>query len=148
MSAIQDIKEPTNVSEVRRFLGMANQLARFSPQLSSNTKPLRDLLSSRNTWIWRPAQQDTFDKVKAELSSPTTLALYDPGRPTKISANSSSYGLGGVLLQKHKDEWKPVSIESRSLTPTEQNYAQIEKEALTSTWVCERFSDYLIGFCY
>lgn len=34
------------------------------------------------------------------------------------------------------------------LSPTEQRYAQIEKEALASTWVCERLSDYLVGTCF
>ena len=32
---------------------------------------------------------------------------------------------------------------SRSMTPTERRYAQIEKEALAFTWACERLSDYL-----
>lgn len=31
------------------------------------------------------------------------------------------------------------------MTPTEQRYAQIKKEALALMWACERFSDYLIG---
>lgn len=31
------------------------------------------------------------------------------------------------------------------MTPTEQRYAQLEKEALAFTWACERLSDYLIG---
>ena len=34
---------------------------------------------------------------------------------------------------------------SRSLTETESRYAQIEKEALASTWAYERFSDYILG---
>ena len=57
----------------------------------------------------------------------------------------SSYGLGAVLLQNHDDQWRPVAYASRAMSPTEQRYAQIEKEALGITWATERFADYLIG---
>ena len=68
---------------------------------------------------------------------------------TKVTADASSYGLGGVLLQKWDSEWRPVAYASRSLSPTEQRYAQVEKEALGLTWACERFRDFLLGkhFC-
>ena len=54
--------------------------------------------------------------------------------------------MGAVLRQVQPDDSvKPVAYVSRALTPTEQRYAQIEKEALATTWACERFQDYLIG---
>ena len=63
-----------------------------------------------------------------------------------MSADASSFGLGAVLLQQQDDgERRPVAYASRSMTPTEQRYAQIEKEALAITWACDRFADYLIG---
>ena len=47
---------PTDINELRRFLGMANQLAKFTPQLSDATTPLRELLSSKNQWLWSDVQ--------------------------------------------------------------------------------------------
>jgi predicted aspartyl protease len=145
VSAIVDMEIPTNIHELRRFLGMANQMAKFSPNLTEITQPLRDLLSKKNVFYWGPDQETAFRLVKAELSSPRVLAIYDPSRETKISADASSYGLGAVLLQKHDQQWKPVYYASRSMTPTERRYAQVEKEALASTWACDKFADYLVG---
>jgi hypothetical protein len=63
----------------------------------------------------------------------------------KISADTSSYGIAAVLLQKEGSEWRPVAFASRAMTEIECRYAQIEKEALASTWACEKFSCCLIG---
>ena len=46
------------------------------------------------------------------------------------------------MLQMDREVWLPVAYASRSLTDTEQRYAQLEKEALALTWACERFSDF------
>ena len=143
--AINKMAQPTNVTELRRFMGMINQLGNFSPNLASITQPLRELMSSKSAWIWGPAQEQSFQASKDELSKPTVLALYNPESKTKLSADASSYGLGAVLLQEHDHEWKPVVYASRSLTETESRYAQIEKEALSITWGCEKFSDYILG---
>ena len=63
-----------------------------------------------------------------------------------LSANASSLGLGAILVQEQDNkEKKPVAFESRSMTSTEQRYAQIEKEALAITSACEKFNDYILG---
>ena len=133
IQAIVNMKAPSSVSELRRFLGMTNQLGKFSSNIAEMTKPLRELLTKQAAWLWGPSQESAFHKIKEELSSNRILAWYDPNADTKISADASAYGLGAVLLQKHNGQWKPVVYASRSLTETESRYAQIEKEALVST---------------
>ena len=77
------------------------------------------------------------------------LSLFNPTRETVVSADASSYGLGAVLIQRQPDGgMTPISYNSRSISPTEQRYAQIEKEALALTWACERFSDYLVRLTF
>ena len=51
VEAIQAMKAPMNVTEVKRFLGMINQLSNFT-NLAQKAKPLRDLLSKKNQWTW------------------------------------------------------------------------------------------------
>ncbi|XP_054871220.1 uncharacterized protein K02A2.6-like [Amphiprion ocellaris] len=141
--AVKEMKEPSNVSEVCSFLGMVNQLGKFIPRLAEKDKPLRDLLSKKNQWVWSCAQQKAFDQLKSELTPTPVLTLYDPNKELKLSADASSFGLGAVLFQKEGEQWRPVAYASRSLT--EQRYAQVEKETLGLTWGCERFKDFLIG---
>ncbi len=144
--AIVEMTTPQNVADVRRFLGMATYMSKFIPHFTDDTKPLRDLLAKQNGWIWGSVQQAAFEKIKSDLASTQVLAQYKPEAKTKVSTDASSFGLGAVLSQmQNEKEWRPVAFISRSLSETEQRYAQVEKEALAVTWACERLSSYLIG---
>ena len=144
VAAIRDLPPPTNLSELKSVNGLFDYVSKFVPHLSSIMKPMTDLLKSDTAWVWGPPQEEALAKAKDLLCSAPALSYYNPKLPTTGSADASSFGLGAVLLQQHDGDWKPVAFCSRTLTPTEVNWAQMEKECLAAVWACEKFSRYLV----
>ena len=136
VEAITKLPRPTSVPLLRQILGMVHYLGAYLPELHVVTRPLNDLLKEDAVY-----QENAFNKLKQLVSSTPVFAYYDITQPTVVSADASSYGLGGLITQ----EGKPVAFCSRSLTPAEQRYAQIEKECLAGLWACDKFDRYLCG---
>ena len=120
---------------------MATYLAKFIPNFSQLASPLRVLLEKNTACHWDKPQQDSFEKLKVIITNAPVLKYYDVTKDpdVTIQVDASPNGLGAVLLQ---DE-HPVAYASRSLTQSEQNYAQIKKEMLAITFGCERFHEYI-----
>ena len=103
-NAILEMEKPKSPTEMQRFLGMVNQLSKFSPNIVSLTKPLREILSTKKSWCWSHFQDEAFEKVKMEQTKPSILALYNPDANSKICSDASSFGLGAVLPQQHRSK--------------------------------------------
>ena len=143
--AISNMEPPQSVSDLRRFMGLVNQLGKFSSRIAEISQPLRGLLSNKSAWMWSPDQERSFAEIKQELTKPTVFVLYDPQAKTKVSADGLSFGLGAVLLQLDGQMWKPVAYASRTLSDTERRYWYAQIEGLATTWACEKFSTYILG---
>jgi hypothetical protein len=145
--AIKNMPVPTNVTELRRFLGMVNQLGKFSNQIADTTVSRKCLLKKNVSWHWGPDQEKDFQATKDILCSSCVLAAYSPQYETKIRSDASKYGYGAVLLQRPStnSEFKPVYYASKSLTPAESRYSVIEKEAGAIAWACSKFDKYILG---
>lgn len=150
IEAITKFPEPTNKKELQRLLGMINFTARFIPNKSEILNPLTTLLKNDIMFVWDEAQKQSFSKIKELLIDAPCLSYFDPQKQIIVSADASSYGIGCALMQVNgmTKERELVAYASRTLSPTESRYAQIEKETLSLTWACEKFQEYLIGISF
>ncbi|XP_064103421.1 uncharacterized protein LOC135213372 [Macrobrachium nipponense] len=136
VSAIRDFPTPSNVTDVRSFMGLVNQLADFTPDIAAAAQPLRPLMSPKRSFVWTPDHERAFKKVKTALTSPPVLAPFNPASPVVLRTDASRlYGLGYALLQDNgRGQMRLIQCGSRFLTDTETRYATIELELLAVTW--------------
>ena len=142
VQGIREMPTPASKQDVKRLLGMVNYLQKFTPNLSEITAPMRDLLKETNQFHWDgQVQGRSFKQVKQILSAAPVLKFFDPKDEVELQCDASDRGLGACLMQGGQ----PVAYASRSLTDTETNYAQIEKEMLAILFGVERFEQCVYG---
>ena len=74
------------------------------------------------------------------------LQYFDPAKPVRLQVDASKGGLGAVLIQNDPNgKGKPIAFASKSLTPAETRYANIERKMLAVVFGCMKFHHYLYG---
>jgi hypothetical protein len=141
VEAVREMPNPTDKAGVLRFLGMINYLAAHIRNASSITEPLRNLIKNDTQWLWGPEHDKSMQQIKDILSRAPLLRYFDPKLPLSIQADASSTGLGACLLQ----QGHPIAYASRSLSASEIQYAQIEKELLAILFAAEKFHYLIYG---
>ena len=138
---IQDLKEPSNVTERQSFLRLVAYLAPYIPNLSEQTSPLRMLLLKDSEFQWNYVHQQAFHKIKQLICKATALPYFDPAKHTVIQVDASKKALRAALTQ----DGRVIAFASKSLNDTEQRYANIEREMLGYVFGAELFHTYVFG---
>src|ERR1700676_4984121 len=69
VQGIADWPTPTNVSELRSFLGFGNYYKDFIEAYSTITRPLHDLTKKATQWLWDKPQRTAFEFLKMLFTS-------------------------------------------------------------------------------
>jgi hypothetical protein len=143
---LQNMPSPTSKQELEEFLGMITYLGQFIDNLAKNAQPLRQLLKKDIPFEWDATYQTVFDTLKTLINQDACLQFYDSHKPVQLMTDASKKGLGAALLQPNADgRYQPVAYASKSLTKTQAEYANIERELLAVCHGVERFKTYLYG---
>ena len=80
------------------------------------------------------------------MSLARVLVHYDPRLPLRLAVDGSAYGVGVVISHVYPDgAERPIAYAFRTLTASEKNYAQFEKEALALIFGVRKFHKFLYG---
>lgn len=146
VQAVIDAPVPTNVTQLKAFLGLVNYYGKFISNLSTILSPLYQLLKKGSDFNFDMQCMKSFNMVKDKLVSSEVLAHYDPDKKLKLACDASGYGLGCVLSRVEDDNSeRPIAYASRTLSKSEQMYSQIDKEALSLVFGVQKFNQYLWG---
>jgi hypothetical protein len=149
--AVMEMPDPTNVSELRTFLGMAGYYRGFIPAYAKMAQPLYELMKKAVTWRWDDAEKQATSQLKQALTSAPVLLMPDYSKPFIIQTDASTHGIGAVLSQRVKDETtgteveRPIAYVSRSLKPAETRYAATHLEMLAVMYGINKFRHYVGG---
>jgi hypothetical protein len=122
---------PTNLKEMKGFIGFCNFYWRFLKNFSIVARPLHDLDKKGTKWAWTKLQQQAFDQLKDLILSKPCLTHAKLEKPFRMETDASNYAYGAALSQKQEDgKYHPVGFMSKSMVPAERNYDAYDKEAL------------------
>ena len=143
---MRDWPVPTSSADLRRFIGLCNYYRRFVESYADIAAPLTSLCGPHAPWSWGPTEQQSFDKLKACLTTAPVLRTFDSGRRSVVTTDASELAISAVLTQPDDaGVHHPVAYESRKLTTAEQAYPAHVLELLAVVHALRVFRHYLLG---
>ena len=141
IEAIRGWPRPTNVTEVRSFLGLAGYYRRFVEGFSLIVAPMTQLTRKNKKFTWGEEQDRSFLEVKTKLTSAPVLIVPSGTEGFAIYSDASKLGLGCVLMQ----HGKVIAYASRQLKIHERNYPTHDLELAAVIFALKIWRHYLYG---
>jgi ribonuclease HI len=146
IQAIKDWPTPTNVADIRSFLGLCGFYHKFIKNFAKLTLPISELLKKETKFKWSDECQQAFEKIKEEFQKANTLAFPDPDKAYLLYTDASDHAIGATLNQlDDHGNLALLACFSKKLGPAEINYGAHEKELMALIQALTYWRHYLLG---
>ena len=141
---MENFPQPKNGKQVLSFLGLCGVFMNFIPEYMRIAEPLYKLTRKNSIWKWDIPEQLAFRNLKDAMLSPSILHHPDFSKDFYIFSDASLIGAGAVLMQKHEENFFPISYASWIFNPTERNYSTTEREMLALVKAVRKWKGYFL----
>ena len=146
IAAIRNLKPPSNIREVRMFLGLTGYFRKFVKAYATLADPLYALTKKHAHFQWSSRHQAGFDLLKQQLCTAPVLAYPRRHRRSIVDCDASDTAAGAVLLQlDESDNEHVIQYISCTFNETQQRWPTVEREAYAIVWAISTFRLYLLG---
>jgi hypothetical protein len=136
---------PTNVMEIKRFLGVASFYQRYFQDFASKVAPMCKLLKKDEKFIWIKACAKSWEWMKASMTCLLIPIILDWKLKFHVHIDASNFALGAILTQNlDKTIDKPIYYTSRLMNNAKTNYTTTIKKTFAMTYVVKKFMHYLL----
>ena len=147
---IQNFPKPTTITQMRRFLGLANFQRKFVKDFSTITKPLTAQTSGpkKKSITWTEEMNLAFETIKNKLVEEVRLSYPDYRKEAnmlELFVDASEVGAGACLVQKQGMSYKTIAYSSTTFSAAEQKFSPIEREAMALRWGVRNVRPFIFG---
>ena len=145
VESVRTYPTPTNLKQIRLFLGPANYYCQFIPRFAHIAHPLTNLTKKNQPFKWTTECENPFDLLKEKFVSAPILTFPDFTQEFILHVDASDFAIGMVLTKIQNGSEVAITYSSRTLNQSEHNLSTTEREALAVFTAIKYYQHYIAG---